>query len=62
MCIHTAKKPNKKHSLMPGLNKPRFTPTSKCSVPKGMSCELIHAKKYNPQIVQQQSIEERKAL
>ena len=43
MHVHTAQQPNKKHSLMPVAIKPKFASTSKCTVPKFTSCELIYA-------------------
>ena len=59
MHVHTSKEPNRKHSLMPTVIKPKFASTSNCPVQKCMSFELAHAKKHNPQVVCQQAIKEK---
>ena len=58
MHVHTTREQNGKHSLVPT----KFTSTSNCPVPKCTSCELAHAKKHNPQVVQWQAIKEKESI
>ena len=60
--VHTAKKSNGKHSLMPTVFKLKFGSTSYCSFPKCTSCELTCAKKCDPQVVQQHATKEKKVF
>ena len=53
MCMYIAKESTGKHSLMPTMIKSKFGCTSNCPVPKCMPCELAHAQKSDPQVVQQ---------
>ena len=49
---------NKESVLMPQVIKPHFKYTSSCPILLCTACELARAKKQNPEVIKQKTIEE----